>query len=65
MSGSGSHEAKNTSTSHLNKFYVTFDEIKSHHYDGLSSGAPVEQMEFEEVDYWEELVAVMDWSKKM
>ena len=60
-----SHEAKNTSTSHLNKFYVTFDEIKSHYYDGLIiTGAPVEQMEFEEVDYWEELVEVMDWSKK-
>ena len=60
-----SHEAKNTSTSHLNKFYVTFDEIKIHHYDGLIiTGAPVEQMEFEEVDYWEELVEIMDWSKK-
>ena len=59
-----SHEAKNTSTSHLNKFYVTFDEIKIHHYDGLIiTGAPVEQMEFEEVDYWEELVEIMDWSK--
>ena len=54
-----SHEAKNTSTSHLNKFYVTFDEIKIHHYDGLIiTGAPVEQMEFEEVDYWEELVEI-------
>ena len=60
-----SHEAKNTSTSHLNKFYVTCDEIKIHHYDGLIiTGAPVEQMEFEEVDYWEELVEIMDWSKK-
>ena len=44
-----SHEAKNTSTSHLNKFYVTFDDIKKHYYDGLIiTGAPVEQMEFEE-----------------
>lgn len=59
-----SHEAKNTSTSHLNKFYVTFDDIKKHHYDGLIiTGAPVEQMEFEEVDYWDELVKIMDWSR--
>lgn len=59
-----SHESKNTSTSHLNKFYVTFDEIRSHFYDGLIiTGAPVEQMEFEEVDYWEELTEIMDWSK--
>lgn len=61
-----SHESKNTSTSHLNKFYVTFDEIRSHFYDGLIiTGAPVEQMEFEEVDYWEELTEIMDWSKTM
>ena len=60
-----SHEAKNTSTSHLNKFYVTFDEIKIHHYDGLIiTGAPVELMEFEEVDYWDELCMIMDWAKK-
>lgn len=59
-----SHEAKNTSTSHLNKFYVSFEDIKSHYYDGLIiTGAPVEQMEFEEVDYWEELVKIMDWSE--
>ena len=59
-----SHEAKNTSTSHLNKFYVTFDDIKKHYYDGLIiTGAPVEQMEFEEVDYWDELVKIMDWSR--
>ncbi len=59
-----SHEAKNTSTSHLNKFYVTLDDIKKHYYDGLIiTGAPVEQMEFEEVDYWDELVKIMDWSR--
>ena len=59
-----SHEAKNTSTSHLNKFYVTFDEIKIHHYDGLIiTGAPVEQMEFEQVSYWQELCTIMEWSK--
>lgn len=59
-----SHESKNTSTSHLNKFYETWDEIRENHYDGLIiTGAPVEQMEFEEVDYWEELVQIMEWSK--
>ena len=59
------HEAKNTSTSHLNKFYVTFEDICRRHFDGLIiTGAPVEQMEFEEVDYWPELVRIMEWSKK-
>ena len=58
-----SHESLNTSSAHLNKFYVTFDEIKDKKFDGLIiTGAPVEQMEFEEVDYWDELVLVMDWS---
>ena len=47
-----SHEAKNTSVSHLNKFYQTFPELKNNKYDGMIiTGAPVEQMEFEEVDY--------------
>lgn len=60
-----SHESKNTSTSHLNKFYVTFNDIKDQEFDGLIiTGAPVEQMPFEEVDYWEELTQIMDWSKK-
>lgn len=59
-----SHESKNTSTSHLNKFYVNFDEIKSQYYDGfIITGAPVEQMPFEEVDYWEELKEIMEWTK--
>lgn len=59
-----SHESKNTSTSHLNKFYVTFKEIKAQKFDGLIiTGAPVEQMEFEEVDYWDELVEIMDWAE--
>jgi len=58
-----SHESLNTSSAHLNKFYVTFDKIKDKKFDGLIiTGAPVEQMEFEEVDYWDELVKVMDWS---
>lgn len=59
-----SHESKNTSTSHLNKFYVKFAEIKKQKFDGfIITGAPIEQMPFEEVDYWEELKCVMEWSK--
>ncbi|GAA6499269.1 homoserine O-acetyltransferase MetA [Blautia parvula] len=58
------HESKNTATSHLNKFYETFDQVKAHKYDGMIiTGAPVEQMEFEEVDYWEELKEIMEWTK--
>ncbi len=59
-----SHTSLNTSANHLNKFYVTFDDIKWKKFDGLIiTGAPVEHMEFEEVDYWEELTEIMDWSK--
>lgn len=59
-----SHETKNTSTSHLNKFYQTFGEVKENDYDGMIiTGAPVEQMEFEEVDYWKELTEIFDWTK--
>lgn len=59
-----SHVSKNTSTSHLNKFYVPFKEIKKQKFDGfIITGAPVEQMPFEEVDYWEELKEIMDWTK--
>ena len=51
-----SHEAKNTTANHLNKFYQSFDEIRNGDYDGMIiTGAPVEQMAFEQVDYWEEL----------
>lgn len=58
------HESKNTATSHLNKFYETFGQVKAHKYDGMIiTGAPVEQMEFEEVDYWEELKEIMEWTK--
>lgn len=58
------HISKNTSSSHLNKFYVVFDEIKDQKFDGMIiTGAPVENMEFEEVNYWEELKRIMDWSK--
>lgn len=59
-----SHESTHTSMSHLNKFYQTFDEVKHQNFDGLIiTGAPVEQMEYEEVDYWEELCEIMEWSK--
>ena len=58
------HESKNTTTSHLNKFYETFEQVKDHKFDGMIiTGAPVEQMEFEEVDYWEELKGIMEWTK--
>ena len=58
-----SHEAKNTSTSHLNTFYVKFEDVRKNYYDGMIiTGAPVEQMEFEEVDYWDELTKIMDWT---
>ena len=60
-----SHVSKNTATSHLNKFYQTFEEVKEHKFDGMIiTGAPVEQMEFEEVDYWQEMTEIMEWSKK-
>lgn len=60
-----SHLAKNVSQHHLDTFYKTFDEIKDTRYDGMIiTGAPVEHMEFEEVDYWEELTEIMDWAKK-
>lgn len=59
-----SHTSKNTSASHLNKFYITFDEIKRKKYDGMIiTGAPVENMEYEEINYWEELTKIMEWSK--
>ena len=59
-----SHESKNTSTSHLNKFYVPFKDIKKQKFDGfIITGAPVEQMPFEDVDYWEELKEIMEWTK--
>lgn len=58
-----SHKSKNTPAEHLSAFYKTFDEIKASKYDGMIiTGAPVENMEFEAVDYWDELVTIMDWS---
>ena len=59
-----SHVSKNTPTSHLNKFYYRFEEIRGRKFDGfIITGAPVEQIPFEEVDYWEELKEIMEWSK--
>ncbi len=59
-----SHVSKNTSAEHLFTFYKTFADVKENHYDGLIiTGAPVEQMPFEEVEYWEELCQIMEWSK--
>ena len=59
-----SHVSKNTSTSHIRKFYEPFEAIKHKKFDGfIITGAPVEQMPFEEVDYWEELKEIMDWTK--
>ena len=58
------HVSKNTSASHLNKFYVTFDEIRRRKFDGMIiTGAPVETMDFEQVDYWPELCEIMDFSE--
>ena len=60
-----SHISKNTPVSHLSNFYTTFEQIKNNKYDGMIiTGAPVEQLEFEEVDYWKEITAIMEWSKK-
>ena len=60
-----SHKAKNVSRIHMAKFYNTFDDIKDNKYDGMIiTGAPVEQLEFEEVDYWDELCMIMEWSKR-
>lgn len=58
------HKAKNVSQEHLLSFYKTFDELKDRKFDGMViTGAPVEQMDFEDVDYWEELCQIMEWSK--
>ena len=59
-----SHKSKNTSEEHMLAFYKTFDEIKHRNFDGfIITGAPVETLEFEEVDYWEELCDIMEWTK--
>ncbi|NIK70145.1 MULTISPECIES: homoserine O-succinyltransferase [unclassified Paenibacillus] len=59
------HTSKNTSHEHLESFYKTFDDIKDQYYDGLViTGAPVEHLNFEDVNYWEELKDIMDWSRR-
>ena len=58
------HHSKNTSMSHIETFYSSFDELKNQKFDGMIiTGAPVEHLPFEEVDYWEELCEIMEWSK--
>ncbi len=59
-----SHRSKNTSAEHMLNFYKSFDELKHRKFDGMViTGAPVEQMDFEDVDYWQELCQIMEWSK--
>jgi homoserine O-succinyltransferase len=58
------HKSKNIAEDHLLSFYKTFDEVRENNYDGfIITGAPVEHMPFEEVEYWDELVEIMEWSK--
>ncbi len=58
-----SHDAKNTDSQHLESFYTSFDRIRGRHYDGMIiTGAPVENLDFEKVDYWEELCDIMEWT---
>ena len=58
------HESKNTSKEYLGRFYRTFDQVRDRRYDGMIiTGAPVESIDFEEVDYWNELCEIMDWSR--
>lgn len=59
-----SHEAKNTSAEHMLKFYTTFDKVRDRYFDGLViTGAPVEHLPFEQVEYWQELCQIMEWSR--
>ena len=60
-----SHVSQNTSVNHLNKFYVTLDDIRHEKFDGMIiTGAPVENITFEEVDYWDEICEIMDWANR-
>jgi len=60
-----SHVSKNTSPEHLDTFYKTFEDVQNQYFDGMIiTGAPVEHLEFEEVNYWEELQTIMDWAKE-
>lgn len=57
------HEARNVSSQHLEEFYRSFEELRDEHFDGMIiTGAPVERLDFEDVDYWPELCQIMDWS---
>ena len=59
-----SHVSRNTSRHHLDAFYKTFDEVRNNRYDGMIiTGAPVELLDFEQVDYWNEITEIMEWSK--
>ncbi|MEO3943868.1 homoserine O-succinyltransferase [Gorillibacterium sp. CAU 1737] len=58
------HQSKNTSTEHLEAFYKTFEDIRHRYFDGMIiTGAPVETLDFEEVNYWDELKEIMDWAR--
>ncbi len=58
------HKSKHTSAEHMLAFYKTFDEVRHRRFDGMIiTGAPVEQLEFEDVEYWDELCGIMEWSK--
>ena len=60
-----SHESKNVSQSHMRDFYKTIDEVESERFDGMIlTGAPVEQIAFEEVDYWKELTGILEYAKE-
>jgi len=59
-----SHVSQNTDSHHLDSFYTTFDQIRNNRYDGMIiTGAPVENLDFEEVDYWDELCQIMEWTR--
>ncbi|EHO20728.1 homoserine O-succinyltransferase [Fusobacterium necrophorum subsp. funduliforme 1_1_36S] len=60
-----SHKSKNTDYSHLHRFYKTFDEIKQNKYDAMIiTGAPIETMEYENVDYWQEFTEILEYAKE-
>ncbi len=59
-----SHQSRNTDSDHLKSFYTTFDQVRDRWYDGMIiTGAPVEDLDFEDVDYWDELCGIMDWTR--
>ncbi len=60
----GTHQSKNTSEEHLEMFYKYFDEVRDDFYDGMIvTGAPIEQLKFEEVNYWPEITRIFDWAR--